>query len=144
MSADLTKVSTIESTPNTKLPNKSNSPIHFNQHNKEKPSNSTQVDTEPFKSIPSVASSVSSTITNVTQFNHPTSVSGQFNRLSIDSVGSSALNTHIQKSSKIDRIPEIDIYEESLENEIDKELIESDEILRILFKKNYFYQLKLK
>lgn len=137
-SVDLTKVSTIaENTPHS-VPNKSNSPIHFNQQAKSK------INMEPYKSIPSVMSSVSSTMTNVTQFNHPVSVSGQFDRLSVDTAQSNTANTQMRMSSKIESSPELDIYQESLGNEIDKEMIESDEILRILFKKNYFYKLKLK
>lgn len=159
----MTKVSIIaENTPKPrqqqqqkKGPKKSRSPVHFSHSSIKEPSNSNSrqfsVETINSSYLPSVISSVSSTITNVTQQNNnpemaPNSLAN-FNRLSVSSIASNNTHAQIERNFRPN-----DYYEKdktSNENirtttQPETDLKESDEILRILFKKNYFYQLKLK
>lgn len=164
-SADLTKVSIIaENTPKPrqqqqqqeKEPKKSSSPVHFTHSSIKEPTNnkSRQFSVETINSsrLPSVISSVASTITNVTQQNNnnpemvPNSLAN-FNRLSVSSIASNNTHTQIERNFRPNDYYEVDkINNESTRTTAQPEtdLKESDEILRILFKKNYFYQLKLK
>ncbi len=146
-SADLTKVSIIaENTPKKQPPRKSSSPVNFTHSViKETKNKSKQFSVETINSsqLPSVISSVASTITNVSQ--NPeiaTNNLANFNRVSVSSIASNNTHTQIErnfrpKGYELDNINEINSTTET-------DLKETDEILRILFKKNYFYQLKLK
>ena len=140
-SADLTRVSSInENTPITQvcLPKQSSSPICFNQKTiiKKPPSTSNLI-------LPSV---VSSTLTAASNDN----VDTKTNQLNVKSIDLD--QTVVIKSNKIsgyetsnhNNNDNVYIQSEDEYDYIQKEMIESDEILRILLKKTYYYKLKLK
>ncbi|CAF0764405.1 unnamed protein product [Brachionus calyciflorus] len=101
-------------------------------------------------SIASTMSSICSSITNVTERNSPNHIqtssmkliSADIHEPKIDSIS-------VKKTDSFCLLNETNmstLSEEFLNsfNENDKSLFETDDILRILFKKTYFYQLKLK
>ena len=119
-SADFTRVSSISDTPNVKAkPRTSTSPTNIRQAKVDKGFNAAALTN---------SSSISSTLTNYTTSR---------------SINESLTNTAPNKKSNSNNKKQ-SIYSTDENISSEKELIESDEILRILFKKNYFYQLKLK
>jgi len=141
-SADLTKITVISDTtpyrPQTNQPKKASSPVNFDYPlivKDSKASKQYSLETCLSSQMPSVISSVSSSITNVTDSVPVGTSVANFNKLTISSAAS---NRAMDKRSD----EGVKVYGNTSMSSSD--LIDSDEILRILFKKNYFYQLKLK
>lgn len=135
---DLTKVSIInDQTPLRQQPRKSSSPLSFNNQAStafnQRSLNRYSLETCQSMQMPSVISSVSSTITSVTQTN----------TVPVEENGLVDCHQGLSKpTSDTDYEGVMGMSEQG--KTINNDLIESDEILRILFKKNYFYQMKLK
>lgn len=162
-SAELTKVSFInEKTPLTSsnnFPRKSTSPVNF------KPALERQSTTS---SITSTISSICSSITNITARTSP--IHMKKSSIQVVATGSKAQSIDFDKTITIESVEDsklarkndkINIYlqngNQNSNNELnlndsnydsndeyENHIYESDEILQILFKKTYFYQLKLK
>jgi len=138
MSADLTRVSSLNENTHVSFPKVCNSPISFNQSKLVKKPPST-ASTSPASSMTTVTASIETRSTpnplNQTVLIRSDNSNKNFQNKTIDQDKSSFINdTNLE--SFVENTDETSF--------IQKEMVESDEILRILLKKTYYYRLKLK
>ena len=145
MSADLTKVSSLNDNT-TNLQKTASSPIYFNQQKLIKKQSQTTINTATSSNLYSVSASSMTTVTASTdsKISQLSPTNNLDKTVVICNDNSNKKND--SNSSKSYSVNGEDFNADNdEENEyIQKEMIESDEILRILLKKTYFYRLKLK
>lgn len=145
MSADLTKVSSLNDNT-TNLQKTASSPIYFNQQKLIKKQSQTTINTTTSSNLYSVSASSMTTVTASTdsKISQLSPTNNLDKTVVICNDNSNKKND--SNSSKSYSVNGEDFNADNdEENEyIQKEMIESDEILRILLKKTYFYRLKLK
>ena len=142
MSADLTRVSSLNENTHVGLPKVCNSPISFNQSKSVKKPPST-ASTSAASSITTVTASLETRPTqnllNQTVVIRSDDSNKKLQNKTIDSEQS--MPSYINDSHNSEYVAENNTDEASF---IQREMVESDEILRILLKKTYYYRLKLK
>lgn len=137
LSADLTRVSSINEITTTHVPKTSNSPIIFNPSKTLKKPQANSVASSNLYSVSTASMTVVTASTD--SKSNRISPTNMDQTILISSETSNRKMNEIQSSDSSNNFSVKDEY-----NYIQSEMIESDEILRILLKKNYFYRLKLK